>query len=299
MTRCPGRIITQDDLEGLHAKVIMTQIGAHVATWRKNLPLGRAVGNLHLIGSNSKPPASATFYDKSLVPGLDVYIDGLVTTIPAQSPLTSTQQYITHLFRAALRQLKSSKLLAYNQEHISELMRAFLKETFPKLSLFNGDPEALSPRNLRIADPSPASSAKSAPTISGLVDFEFSGIFPVTEEFTNTVENNPNDWPVQLYCVLLSELLSLDALPPALAHPDFVTPAESREGTETIRFGGNEFHQAVLLTRISQNIAPWWVKEESGLSDFTLQRTLQAVNAVRSLEETVERERRERDGGVK
>lgn len=287
ITRVPGRLLTAEDLAGPFGEDIMRQIAGHVATWRKQLPLGRAVGNMRLIRSSSTPPPWATLLEKATLPGLDIYIDGLITVSERSVPLTSALKYTTHVLREMLRRLKSGKIYKDNREHISVAVRRFIKETLPKLPLLSHADERmvfthydLSPRNMLVSSSTDDHPHGPSLALSGIVDLEFAGFYPENEEFANTVENNGQEWPAPLYALFLAELERLDALPASLARSPAASQLLFTRGkavTAGIPFGGSEFHQAVLLVRVIENIAPWWVKGESGMSDYVLQRTLQAV----------------------
>ncbi|KAK5459572.1 hypothetical protein LTS15_003701 [Exophiala xenobiotica] len=311
MTRAPGRTITHADLSGAQGASIMHQIAEHVATWRHALPATRAVGNMRLIGRNSIPPASATLYDKAILPGLDVYIDGIITKPTSPSPLKTYLEYITHILRANLRTLKNCKLLQRNEERVNALVRQFIKDTLPKLSLLHGKSKAanmvfthydISPRNILVSPVGHGHAADSnvAVAVSAVIDFEFAGFYPAAEEFTHTVENSHSEWAVPLFGEFLSELDRREALPACLAE-NISSESEPMDGVEVefgqdehIPFGGPDFHQAVLLHRVAANIAPWWIKEESELSEDELRRELDGAKmriekAVKMLDKMVEK----------
>lgn len=293
MTRVPGRIISIDDLTGIHGNAIMTQMAELVAVWRNQMPLARAIGNLRLMGRTLVAPPSATLYDKAILPGLDVYVDGLIANDSSSTPLNTSLKYFTHKLKAELRRLKAGKLYEHNKEPVSKLVQRFIKDTLPRLSIFNAGVEKfifthydLSPRNVLV------SVTPSGTHVTAVVDLEFAGFFPIPEEFANTVENNQQEWPLHSYEVFLSTLNRLQALPESLSQ-SLLSP--SPDGTGDIAFGSPEFHQAVLLARIVGNTAPWWVKRESGLSDEELKRELGSARervegAVKRLEAMVNKQ---------
>lgn len=307
MTRAPGRTITHADLSGVQGASIMHQIAEHVATWRHSLPATRAVGNMRLIGSKSIPPASATLYDKAILPGLDVYIDGIITKPTSQSPLKTYLDYITHMFRGNLRTLKNCKLLQRNEEPVNTLVRQFIKDTLPKLTLLHGKSKAtnmvfthydISPRNVLVSPVGHAADSSSNVVVSAVIDFEFAGFYPAAEEFTHTVENSHSEWAVNLFGEFLSELDRREALPACLAENVSCAPMDGVEvefgEDEHIPFGGPDFHQAVLLHRVAANIAPWWIKESSELSEDELKSELDGAKmriekAVKMLGKMVEK----------
>ncbi|EXJ87614.1 hypothetical protein A1O3_04575 [Capronia epimyces CBS 606.96] len=297
MTRVSGRIINKDDLTGVHGDAIMIQMAELVATWRKQMPPARAIGNLRLMGRTLVAPRSATLYDRSILPGLDVYVDGVIVTEPNSTPLNTSLKYHTHKLTVELRRLKTAKVFEQTREPVSELVQHFIRETLPRLSMFSHTAEEmifthddLSPRNVLV------SATPSAIEVTAVIDFESAGFFPAPEEFGNTVENiYKRSWTLHAYEQFLSTLSRLEALPESLSQSLTSSPSD---GTAQIAFGGPEFHQAVLLSRIAGNIAPWWVKQEvDTLSDEEVKRQLTEARArveksVESLEAMVSREPR-------
>ncbi|KIW20681.1 hypothetical protein PV08_01258 [Exophiala spinifera] len=298
MTRTPGRTITQEDLVA-HGKVIMDEIAEHVATWRKCLPPTRAAGNMRLIGSSSIPPASATLYDKSILPGLDVYIQGIIMYKDRpQAPLNSYLEYITYILRTNLKMLQANALIGLHRDKLKDIVRQFIKDTLPKLSLLNPEKEKrqtecmafthydISPRNVLVERCGPGTGTGADPprvSVCAVIDFEFAGFYPSPEEFTHTVENSHSEWAVALFGEFLAGVGRRDALPACIA--ENVSP-EPMDGVvinfgeeEHFPFGGPEFHQAVLLHRIAANIAPWWIKEDSGYTPEALKKELDDAKA--------------------
>lgn len=297
MTRTPGRTITQEDLVA-HGKVLMDEIAGHVATWRKCLPPTRAVGNMRLIGSKSIPHPAATLYDKAILPGLDVYIQGIIIKKDRpQSPLTSHLEYISYIFRSNIKALQADALMGLHKEEVRDVVRQFMKDTLPKLSLLNNEKQTaeymafthydISPRNVLVeqARQRRPTNDNSPPRVSvcAVIDFEFAGFYPPPEEFTHTVENSQSEWAVTLFGELLAAVDRRGALPACIAENVRPEPMDGVVigfgGDEHFPFGGPEFHQAVLLHRIATNIAPWWIKESSGYTPDELRKELDDARA--------------------
>jgi hypothetical protein len=103
----------------------------------------------------------------------------------------------------------------------------------------------LSPRNVLVS----AGAAATAPTITGIVDFEFAGFFSPLEEFVNDQVNNDGDWPPAVYQAYLE-----------LARNGVATPlmgvgtkqAKDEEGAEIWRL-------TIVVEKLLQCIAPWWL----------------------------------------
>ncbi|KAL2426508.1 hypothetical protein ABEF95_008705 [Exophiala dermatitidis] len=279
MTRVPGRIISREDIMGPTGDAIMIKMAEHVAAWRKNMPPARAVGNLRLIRRFGVPPPSATMYDRGILPGLDVYVEGLIASESSSTALNTTQRYFVHKLKAEVRRLKDNKIYEQNKDFVNKLVSRFIKDTLPKLPIFYRETGEmifthydLSPRNVLVVD-TPVGAA-----VSAVIDLEFGGFFPATEEFANVVENDNQEWPAHQYEVFLATLDRHNALPQSLARV-FSGPPSAYLPVIHPDFGGVEFQQAVLLARIAGNIAPWWVKDESGLDQEDLNRELTTAKA--------------------
>lgn len=325
MTREPGRPITPEDLLGPWGDKIMRQIAVQVATWRKNMTPAHAVGNLRLVGKNSKPSSSAICYDKAILPGLDVHIDGLITNAPPPSPLATCQLYTTYVLRCALKRLKEGGLYGHISDEVYDMVKRMTDKALPKLPMFQrqGTVESmifthddLSGRNVLVSTTDSGTLA-----VSAMIDFEFAGFFPKDEEFAHHMQNEQEEWPLDKYGVFLAALKKAGALPESLAQPLFPPPPpatalpssslptstslhtasagpnaqhqhQHQPRDKAFDFGGPEFHQAVLLLRIAINTAPWWIKEEQSYSAEQLKRELddakrRVETAVRWLEDMV------------
>ena len=281
ITREPGRPINLEDLSGKAGNQLMRQIAAHVATWRKEMPPAKAVGNLLIVGTNSKPGPAAVLYDKAILPGYEIHINALITNSPPQSPLTTSEKYNALILKNSLKRLKDDKLLSDTSEEVYDLVKRFVDASFSKLPMFRNGSESmifthddLSTRNVMVA-PSGSGDIK----LSAIIDFEFAGFFPKDEEFAGHMQNENEEWPLKKYATFLSELKNLEALPEALAAH---IPASSTLGNandKCFEFGTADFHQATLLLRTSINAAPWWIKEEKGFTREELQTEVKAAKA--------------------
>ncbi|OAG37346.1 hypothetical protein AYO21_08423 [Fonsecaea monophora] len=301
MTREPGRPLHPDELLGDAGDELMRQIAAYVATWRNDMPPAKAIGNLRIVGSNSTPQPAAVLYDKAILPGYEVHIDGLITNNSPPSPLTTSEKYHAFVLKNSLKRLKDGKLYDHTSDEVHELVKRMADQTLPKLPLFRYGIEPmifthddLSTRNVLVS-PDGSGGVK----VSAIIDFEFAGFFPKEEEFAGTLQNDQEEWPLRKYAVFLSELKHSDALPENLA---LNIPPSSSIGNATdkcFEFGTSEFQQAVLLLRTTINTAPWWIKEEKGYNKEQLQEEMEAAKvrvekAVKWLEEMVPAEEREK-----
>lgn len=70
------------------------------------------------------------------------------------------------------------------------------------------------PRNILVSNSDP-------PTVTGIIDFEFSGFLPPSEEFEQdlSADRDVADWPVEIYQMLVDELEDAGVITPrSLSH---------------------------------------------------------------------------------
>ncbi|KAJ9603395.1 hypothetical protein H2200_012173 [Cladophialophora chaetospira] len=294
LTREPGKPVSPEDLSGKAGDELMRQIAVHVATWRKDMPTAKAVGNLRIVGSGSQPGPAAVLYDKSILPGYDVHIDGLITNSSPQSPLGSAEKYAAFSLKSSLKKLKEGKLYGSTSDEVYDMVKRFLDVSLPKLPMFRYAFEPmlfthddLSTRNV-LALPHGNGGAK----VSSIIDFEFAGFFPKDEEFANCLQNDNLEWPLKKYGSFLDELKNHEALPEALAAKIPAASALGNASDMALEFGTSDFHQATLMLRLCINAAPWWIKEEKEFTPEKLEEEMVAAkarvaNAITWLEGTI------------
>jgi len=295
LSRVPGRIIYPKDLEGSDGEKLMMQVAGYIADWRKNMPRGNAIGNVVLIPQAVDAPPAATLYVRSILPGTDVYIQGRLTGhVQPSRPLKTHLEYVTHRLNSALRKLQDYEIYQYIREPMTSAVNRFMTDTLPQLDIayppekrrqaecsesFPDEAEVgekhmfthydLSPRNVLVTE-----SDDGHLNVSAILDLEFSGMYPIYEEFANTLVNDAYDWPTHSYNIFMTELRKLEALPAALGHANYCCNGVTgdREYTselhkdEIIPVGDLVFHQACLVMRVIENIAPWWVKDSCNLT---------------------------------
>jgi hypothetical protein len=318
LSRVPGRIIYPNDLEGSQGKALMVQIAGYVADWRKNLPRGNAIGNVVLIPQAVAAPPAATLYVRSILPGTDIYIQGRLTGhVQPSRPLTTHLEYVTHRLNSALRKLEESEIYEYIRRPMTSVVKRFMTDILPQLDIafppekrrqaqcptsFPDEGETgeksmfthydLSPRNVLVTG-----SDGGQLSVSAILDLEFSGMYPIYEEFANTLVNDADDWPKRSYATFVTELRTLDALPGALGHARYCCKGvigerdylSEQQEDEIIPFGDMIFHQACLVMRLIENVAPWWVKDSCNLTVQELHAELDGAysrvdRAIKSLE---------------
>ncbi|KAE8141549.1 hypothetical protein BDV38DRAFT_296227 [Aspergillus pseudotamarii] len=237
MTRLPGVPLSTLKLDTDKLKVVGEQLADIVYHWRESLPTWASAGNLecgipHTMGEapNSVEVAGLRIASSSYMPGFGVKV---------VEPIISQLQYYRVRLEARLQRLQELDIFAENRPLIAPI-RAFIAIKLPQLEICNETSRFLfthydlSPRNvLMSADHT---------RITGIIDFEFSGFFPELDEFVNDTVANEGDWPDAFYEAYLSRLEAC--------------------GMKTSRKGIKEqcWREATSLSRLEDNIAPWWLE---------------------------------------
>lgn len=79
------------------------------------------------------------------------------------------------------------------------------------------------------------------PSITGILDFEFSGFFPASEEFIQDHIRSFREWPIETYKAYLERLEELGV----------ETPAKSIDK--------HVWHQLISIFEMIENVSPWWL----------------------------------------
>jgi hypothetical protein len=305
LTCVPGRPPTKEILTGPAQDEIHRQIGHYVAMWRNNLPTAHTIGNFRIHSNTSHPEPAAVLYDKDILPGYGLYLNGLLNAPKTLALLDTAQKYYTFMLDSQLEKLKDENSLHQRSNEVYEVVKAFRDNFLPRLSLFNA-PEIfifahtdLAPRNVHIV-----SAVGGSYTVCGIFDFEFSGFYPQHHEFAEHMQNSLEEWPIEGFQVLLSELRRNAALPAGLVEK---IPPKSAVGgivgdDKVWVFGGNEFHQAALLRRLTINLVPFWASSEDNEAvEAAVERVVAAVAWLRGLlgSERVARRRSEHNGSIR
>ncbi|KAB8220149.1 hypothetical protein BDV33DRAFT_172594 [Aspergillus novoparasiticus] len=237
MTRLPGVPLSTLNLDTDKLKVVGEQLADIVYRWRESLPTWASAGNLECgmphrkdQDPNSVEVAGLRIASSSNMPGFGVKI---------VEPIISQLQYYRVRLETRLRKLQELDIFAGNR-HLIAPIREFIAVQLTQLGISNGKSlflfthYDLSPRNvLMSADHT---------RITGVIDFEFSGFFPELDEFVNDSVANEGDWPNAFYEAYLSRLEVC--------------------GMKTPKKGIKEQHweEATWLSRLEDNIAPWWLE---------------------------------------
>ncbi|KAL2852239.1 hypothetical protein BJX68DRAFT_235113 [Aspergillus pseudodeflectus] len=235
MTRLPGVPLSTLNLDTDKLKVVGEQLADMVYRWRQALPARATAGNLECRlprgkkqESHSLEVAGLRIASSSTMPGFGVQV---------VEPITSQLQYYRVRLETRLQKLQELEVFAGNR-HLIPPIRDFMAIQLPKLGISNEKNRFffthydLSPRNVLIS----ADHAK----ITGIIDFEFAGFFPELDEFVNDAVANEGDWTDAFYEAYLSRL--------------------EAHGMNTPRKGIKDQHwrEATSLSRLEDNIAPWW-----------------------------------------
>lgn len=245
MSKCPGRVLCEDDMAGKHGESIAGQLADMVKSWREDIASREQIGNISL--------QSAGYTSRHALCGLDTIVsENLLTGTQSNSPLTTLQQYYDHLFADQLHKVNTHDIFTGLRPLATEQLQEFRLNTFPRLSCFTKSTltkheqgsifthQDLSPRNILISE------SKSGPVITGILDFEFSGFFPPEEEYLTCLGRQADDWPKPFMDLLLHKLHSK-----AVAIPD--------------QYGdSSDFKTLLQVIKLIEHTAPWWLQEVTG-----------------------------------
>ena len=248
MTCLPGDSLDPSTLTFQEKLDIAEQVGAIVLEWRRSIPKSKYCGNFHLHPSNlggtsdaiSRPRTGELKFEVSGL--LDI---GCQSTTPIDSLLSFWQTKLSW----AINTLCIEEVFAANRKMLLGPLQEFVRAGLPSLSLFARDNESshgfvfshtdLSPRNVLISG--------SPPSVTGVVDFEFSGFFPLLQDFTGksiiSTKDDHEGWPDIMHMQILRRLNDAGE----------VTPVGMEEVSQW-----KELH---LLTQLETFIAPWWLSE--------------------------------------
>lgn len=247
MSKCPGRLLNDDDLAGEHSESIADQLANMMKSWRKNIPPRQEIGNIKL--------QSAGYTSSHALHGLDTLVaDPLLLQTPAENPHTTLQQYYDHVLTDQIYKLETNKIFAYLRQSIVGKLQAFRTNVFPRLSCFTQPAlpisgtdsvfthQDFSPRNVLILFDEAI--PDSPPTVTGVLDFEFSGFFPPEEEYLTCLGRQDDDWPKPFMELLLRKLESKGVAVPKIA-----------DGYS------NSFMTLIQVVKLIEHTAPWWLED--------------------------------------
>ena len=268
----PGRPLDCSDIAGQAGEEVMKELASFVAQIRKAMPTADRIGNL-IISSISPASREPSSYSDFFNTETKIEIKGLLncTHSPAK-PIFSASQYYHSKLQDQLTKLNTEEAFTTNRPEVNAAVQSFISEDFPKLQLLK-QPHLptfthndFSPRNILVTG--------SPPSITAILDFEFAGFFPPEEEFANNAVCNDGDWPPGAYEVFLSELENLGIRTPLNGFPE------------------RSWRQARILMELTENVAPWFLREQEGIPKEDVQKECRKAEdrvrkCIRELQESV------------
>ncbi|KAI5460597.1 hypothetical protein BGZ63DRAFT_357639 [Mariannaea sp. PMI_226] len=263
MTKLPGDIFDSTSLNFETVVKLGMQLGDIVASWRQKIPIQSHCGNICLpCPTNQKAGSPATASASIKIHGI------LQEGIHSEDAVGNTNEYYRLKLVNKVHQLESMSVYAPNRSLLRPL-KAFISEKLPHLELDDtGGAEKfvfthydLSPRNVLVGG--------QPPQILGIIDFEFSGFFPTTEEFLNDYIGNNGDWPRGFYEAYLDSLET----------KEIVTPKKSMDP--------KTWKRCYWLETLVSSIAPWYLpgnlneyelQEELRRSEYSVRQMLERLN---------------------
>ena len=241
LSKRPGRVLDHSDLAGQTGEQIMRDLAHMVSQIRREMPTSECIGNLkwHPITSTSQNLHSRS---SILGNGFRIEIEGLLNCfhVPENAICSALQYYQTRL-QDQLIKLNTEDVFASKRAAVSAIVKSFLTDRISKLQLTQQSAPPtfthydFSPQNILVSG--------SPPTVTGLIDFEFAGFFPPEEEFANNAVCNDGDWPAPAYETFLLELERLGVPTPLKGFPE------------------KSWTEAVLLMKLIEDVAPWFLRE--------------------------------------
>lgn len=245
-TRLPGRSLELRDLSPVDENLV-AQLADIMSNWRTNIPHRDTIGNIAL-----QSASYTTIHD---VHGLDTIVsDLLLTNTQPSEPRETDLQYYQHLLFDQLHIVDTSEVFTFLRPRLSARLKSFCTSTLPKLPVSQPNPgnptnkeaqkgtvfthQDFAPRNILV---SPSSTGL---RVSGILDFEFAGFFPPTEEFLTCMVRQSDDWTPDFFAAFLSGLASRGIPVPG-------------NGIDA-----RGFDILCDLARLVENAAPWWLRAE-------------------------------------
>ena len=244
MSTLPGKVLTGTDLDSDHGTDLLRQLAGYVTTWRTNMPVPANSGNLR-IEMNQRFQLETTVF-QNLVPGRDLVVKGYLLF---KDTTSTTLPYYQCLAQDQLSRMKEDPSYEQLYKRLGLELEEWAKTDLPQYPLsqsrnFRFTWMDFAPRNVLVSHTVP-------PQITGLLDFEFAGFFPVEEEFLNVLRQG-GDWEERHWSVILQDMKRLGEKVPPI--PGVI---------EEFGFDKSEWEQACAIAQIVDRIAPWEVRDGS------------------------------------
>jgi Ser/Thr protein kinase RdoA (MazF antagonist) len=240
ISRLPGRSLTVADLDSDQRGTILKQLAGHLVSWRTKVPELRRWGHLRLRPTEGMKQKSNCNSD--LLPDKLFCVENSLFhsfTWPA------TWRYLPTSAADQLARLEKEPQFRWTWESYGKTWKKWVDEDLMRFSL--PPPEIcklthfdFSPRNVLVLD------ADGVLSVTGVLDFEFAGFFPPTEEFINALVRQDTDWEERHWDIIMREMANLgQKVPP--------TPGIPKHAC----FNEVEWKQLCLIVRIIDRMAPW------------------------------------------
>ncbi|MCJ1452420.1 hypothetical protein MMC28_002763 [Mycoblastus sanguinarius] len=276
MSRLLGNPLETADLDSVHGASILRQLAKYIAIWKETIPITSSYGNVRLQSSSESlcQPADNTF--KHIIPGLEVSIQGCLLFLPATTRACTS--YSHALAQDQLTRLRSDSIYVPLSQRIEPDIDNFVlanpPSQIPHENVFSWLDFA--PRNILVTP---------SGNVTGLIDFEFSGFFPESEEFVNAVVRQNDDWQLRHWEGLMRELQfrGVKIPPPSdleLGGKGSALGREQRERREVNGFEEGEWRYTCAWAKVVDSLAPWELRDMEPGEEMTV-RVLEAVKEVK------------------
>lgn len=241
MTRCPGESLSPGDWDEQTMRSLAHQLASMVASWRCNIPAIKHCGNLVLSNDSTADLSLTSTPNLGNFPAATA--KGIIILQSEAKSISSQLEYHQACLGDAIHNLETGEVHTPNR-HLLPMLRRLATETLPRLKLApkQNQPDQeefvfshldIYPRNILVSG--------NPPTITGIVDFEFSGFFPASEEFVQDEMQHLRDWPADTYKAYLEWLEELGV----------ATPAKSIDK--------DIWKRSISLFKVIENASPWWL----------------------------------------
>lgn len=237
-TKLPGRVLQQTDLVNEPSnKYLASDLAGIVASWRTKIPGRGEFGNFALDNTRHDSPDD--------VCGMEIKIVSPILCETQTGPITFAHAYYDHMLADQLTKIETKEVFTLLRPRLLPNVVHFRHEILPRLfpSTDNFSSKAtftqqdLAPRNVLVIEESKGM------RISGILDFEFAGMFPDAEEFVNCTARQAGDWPATFWQLFMEELKNRGVVIP-----------HNKDN-------GNMFENIYKVARLTENIAPWWLED--------------------------------------